>query len=45
MGKSRNTFKVVVLKYEGNRPVGRPGCRWEDNNGMNIKEKVWESVE
>jgi hypothetical protein len=44
MGKSRNTFKVLVRKYEGKRSLARPRCRWEDNTRMNIKEKVWESV-
>jgi hypothetical protein len=25
-------------KPEGKRPLGRPGCWWEDNNKMGIKE-------
>jgi hypothetical protein len=45
MGKSRNKFKVLVRRYEGKKPLGRPKCRWKDNNRMNIKEKGWESVE
>jgi hypothetical protein len=43
-GKNRNTFKVLMCKYEGKRSLGRPGCRW-DNNAMNVKENVWEIVE
>jgi hypothetical protein len=23
---------------EGKRPLGRPRCRWEDNNKMNLRE-------
>jgi hypothetical protein len=30
MGKKRNTCKVSVEKPEGNKPLGRPRCRWED---------------
>jgi len=45
MGKIRNTLKVLLRKYERNRPLGRPRCRREHNTRMNIKEKGWESVE
>ena len=34
--KNRNTFEVLVRNYEGNRPLGRVECRWEDNTAMNI---------
>jgi hypothetical protein len=26
----RNTYKILVGKSEGNRPLGRPRHRWED---------------
>jgi hypothetical protein len=27
----RNEYKSLVVKSKGNRPLGRPGRRWEDN--------------
>jgi hypothetical protein len=41
MGEMRNTYKILVRKREGKRPLGRPTRRWEDNK-MDLKEgKVW----
>jgi hypothetical protein len=31
MGETRNAYTAMVGKPEGNRPLGRPRCRWEDN--------------
>jgi hypothetical protein len=31
MGEKRGTYRVLVGKLEGNRPLGRPRPRWEDN--------------
>jgi hypothetical protein len=31
MGEMRNTYKILVGKPEGKRPLGRPRRRWEDN--------------
>ena len=30
--------RVLVGKPEGKRPLGRPGCRWEDNIKMGLQE-------
>jgi hypothetical protein len=30
MGETRNTYRILVGKPEGNRPIGRPNCRWVD---------------
>ena len=30
--------RVLVVKPEGRRPLGRPRSRWEDNIKMNIQE-------
>jgi len=30
--------KVLVRKYEGKRPLGRPSSRWEDNIKMDLQE-------
>jgi hypothetical protein len=33
-------YRVLVGKPEGNRPLGRPRHRWEDNIMMDIEEEV-----
>ena len=38
MGDRRGVYRVLVGKPEGERPLGRPRCRWEDNIKMNIQE-------
>jgi len=34
----RDVYRVLVVKYEGKRPLGRPRRRWEDNNKMDFQE-------
>jgi hypothetical protein len=31
MGEKRVVYRVLVVKPEGKRPLGRPRRRWEDN--------------
>jgi len=31
MGERHGLYRVLVGKPEGQRPLGRPRCRWEDN--------------
>ena len=31
-------YRVLVGKPEGNRPLGRPRCRWEDNIKMDLQK-------
>jgi len=38
MGESRVVIWVLVGKPEGNRPLGRPRCRWEDNIKRGLQE-------
>ena len=38
MGEGRGVHKVLVGKPEGNRPLGRPRRRWEDNIEMDLEE-------
>jgi hypothetical protein len=45
MGKMRNVNKILVWKPEGKRTFGRPKCRWEDSNRVNLKEICWEGVD
>ena len=38
MGEGRGVHRVLVGKPEGNRPLGRPRHRWEDNIKMDLQE-------
>jgi hypothetical protein len=35
-------YRVLVGRLEGNRPLGRPRRRWEDNIKMGLREIVIE---
>jgi hypothetical protein len=37
MGEIRNSYKILIGKYERKRPLGRPTLRWEDNIIMDLK--------
>jgi hypothetical protein len=41
MRKKRNTYKLLVGKSEGKRPLGRPRRRWVDNIRMDLEEVGW----
>jgi len=38
MGERRGIYRILVGKPEGNRPLGRPRPRWEDNIKMDLQE-------
>jgi hypothetical protein len=38
MGDVRNAYIILVGNLEGNRPLGRPRSRWENNIKINLKE-------
>jgi hypothetical protein len=38
MGEGRGVYRVLVVKPEGRRPLGRSRRRWEDNIRMNLRE-------
>jgi hypothetical protein len=38
MGEKRNMYRLLVGKPEGERPLGRPRCRWMDNIKMGLLE-------
>ena len=38
MGQRRGVYRVLVGKPEGQRPMGRPRRRWEDNIKMDLKK-------
>ena len=37
MEESRSAFKILTGKPTGNRPLGRPRRRWEDNIRMDLE--------
>jgi hypothetical protein len=39
--EKRNAYRILVEKPEGNRPLGRPRRRWEDNVKMDLREIGW----
>ena len=38
MGESRGVYRLLVVKSEGKRPLGRLRRRWEDNIKMDLHE-------
>jgi hypothetical protein len=43
-GERRNSYRILVGKPEGKRPLGRPRRRWVDNSKMNIREIGWDGL-
>jgi hypothetical protein len=37
IGETRNAYRILVGKPEGNRPLGRPRCRSVDNIKIDLK--------
>jgi hypothetical protein len=40
----RTVYKLLVVKPEGKRPLGRKRCRWLDNIEMDLVDIVWGGV-
>ena len=38
MNEKRGVYRVLLVKPEGKRPLGRPRHRWEDNIKMDMQE-------
>ena len=38
MGDKRGAYRILVGKPEGNRPLGRPKCKWDDNIKMDLQD-------
>jgi hypothetical protein len=41
MGEGRNVYRVLVVKPEGKRPLGRTRRRWEEGIKMDLREISW----
>jgi hypothetical protein len=45
MGEKRNSYRLLVGKPEGKRPLGRPRRRWVDNIKIDVLVVRWGSVD
>jgi hypothetical protein len=45
IGEKRNSYRLLVGKPEGRRPLGRPRRRWLDNIRMDLVEVGWGDVD
>jgi hypothetical protein len=45
MGEKRKSYRILVGKPEGKRPLGRSRCRWVDNIKIKFREKSWDSMD
>ena len=41
MGESKSLYRILVGKYEGKKPLGRPRHRWKDNMKIGLQEVRW----
>jgi hypothetical protein len=41
MRERRGSYRVLVGKLEGKRPLGRPRRIWEDNVKIDLQEVGW----
>jgi hypothetical protein len=45
IGERMSTYRILVGKPEGKRPLRRPGRRWEDNIKMDLREIGWDGID
>jgi hypothetical protein len=45
MEEGSSVYRVLVMKLEGKRPLGRPRLSWEDNINTDLQELEWRDVE
>jgi hypothetical protein len=44
MGAKRNSYRILVGKPEGKRPLGIPTRRWVNNIKMDLRDIGWDGV-
>jgi hypothetical protein len=44
-GEKRDGYKLLVVKPEGKRALGRPRRRWVDNVRMDLGKIGWDGVD
>jgi hypothetical protein len=40
-GNMKYAYNILVSKPEGEKPFGRPRCRWEDDIKMVLEERMY----
>jgi hypothetical protein len=45
MGEKRSSYRILVGKPKGRRPLGRPRRRWVDNIKIDLREIGWVVVD
>jgi hypothetical protein len=45
MVKERNSYRILVGKPEGKRPIGRPQHKWVDNIKIDLREIGWDGMD
>jgi hypothetical protein len=40
MGEMKNAYNILVVKFEGKRPLGRPRCRWKNRSYRSSEKSV-----
>jgi hypothetical protein len=45
MGAKGYAYRILAVKPEGKRPIGRPRYRWRDNFKMDLREIEWDSMD
>jgi hypothetical protein len=45
MRDTKNTYKFLIGRLEGKRPLVRTRCGWEDNNEVDLKQIGCEVVD
>jgi hypothetical protein len=45
MGENINTYRVLVGKPEGKRPLGKPRHMWDSNVKMDLRERGWADMD
>jgi hypothetical protein len=45
MGENWNVYRLLLIKPEGKRPLGRPRRRWVDNIWMDLEDVGWGVVD
>jgi hypothetical protein len=43
--EKRNANRILMVKPDGKRPLGRPRCRWVDNIKIYLREIGWGGVD
>jgi hypothetical protein len=45
MGEKRNSYRILVGKPEGRRPLGKLRHRWVDSIKIDVREVGWDDVD